>query len=73
LVAFQHCADVNCVSQWSKSNGVDYDYLVVTIPPKEDESSFGNSLRSLALSTLNSASYKLVYESGNALVFEMKK
>jgi hypothetical protein len=73
LVAFQHCADANCVSQWSKSNSVDYDYLIVTIPPKEDKSTFGNSLRSLAISTGNSSSYKLVYESGNALVFELKK
>jgi len=73
LVAFQHCADVNCVSQWSKSNNVDYDYLIVTIPPKEDESAFGNSLRSLALSIRNSVSYELVYESESALVFEVKK
>ena len=34
LVAFQHCADMDCVSQWSESNNVDYDYLIVTIPPE---------------------------------------
>jgi hypothetical protein len=73
LVDFQHCADVKCVSQWSTSNGVDYDYLIVTIPPKQDESEFGRLLRSLALSTRSSASYVLVYESENALVFEIKK
>jgi hypothetical protein len=73
LVAFQHCADVDCASQWSESNGVDYDYLVVTIPPKDDESEFGKSLRSLALSARSSASHVLVYESENALVFEVKK
>jgi hypothetical protein len=73
LVAFQHCADVDCVGRWSKSNSVDYDYLIVTIPSKEDESAFGNSLRVLAVSTRNSVSYELVYESGNALVFEVKK
>jgi hypothetical protein len=73
LVAFQHCADVDCVSRWSKSNSVDYDYLIVTIPPKDDESNFGKSLRNLALSTRSSASYTLVYESKNALVFAVKK
>ena len=67
LVAFQHCADVSCVSQWSESNSVDYDYLIVTIPPKDDESEFGKSLRSLALSTRSSDSHVLVYESENAL------
>jgi hypothetical protein len=73
LVAFQHCADVSCVSQWSESNDVDYDYFLVTIPPLEDESEFGKSLRSLALSTRTSNLYDLVYESENALVFELKK
>ncbi len=73
LVAFQHCADVNCVSLWSKNNNVDYDYLLVTIPLKEDKSGFGKSLRSLALSTRSSNLYDLVYESENALVFELKK
>jgi hypothetical protein len=57
---------------WSTSNGVDYDYLIVTIPPKEDESEFGNYLRSLALSVRNSDSHLLVYESKIALVFEVK-
>ncbi len=73
LVAFQHCADMACVNQWSTNNNVDYDYLIVTIPPKSDESEFGKSLRSLALSTRNSVSYVLVYQSENALVFEVKK
>ena len=73
LVAFQHCSDVDCVSQWSKNNNVDYDYLIVTIPSKEDESAFGNSLRSLASSTRNSSSYRMAYQSENALVFEVKK
>jgi hypothetical protein len=73
LVAFQHCADVICVSQWSRSNSVGYDYLIVTIPPKDDESEFGKSLRSLALSSRSSALYTLVYESKTALVLEVKK
>ncbi len=73
LVTFQHCADVDCVSQWSAANRVDYDYLIVTIPPKEDESEFGDSLHSLALSTRSSALHVLVYESETALVFEAHK
>jgi len=73
LVAFQHCADADCVSLWSKSNKVNYDYLLVTIPLKEDKSSFGKSLRNLALSTRSSNLYVLAYESENALVFELKK
>jgi hypothetical protein len=73
LKDFQHCADMACVSQWSGNNSVDYDYLVVMIPSKDDESEFGETLRSLALSTRSSASHVLVYESENALVFEVKK
>ncbi len=72
LVEFQHCADLDCVISWSAANSVDYDYLLVTIPPEEDNSEFGDSLRSLALSTRASDSFDLVYESEVALVFEKK-
>jgi hypothetical protein len=72
-VAFQHCSNVDCISQWSASNNVSYDYLIVTVPQKEDESEFGKSLRSLALSTRTSDLYYLVYESKTALVFEAMK
>lgn len=73
LIAFQHCADVNCVSEWCARNGVGYDYLIVTIPPVNDKSELANSLRSLAVSTRSSALYLLAHESENALVFELKK
>jgi hypothetical protein len=73
LVEFQHCADLNCVTLWSAANSVDYDYLIVTVPLKEDKSEFGNSLRSLALSIRASDSHVLVHESETALVFEVKK
>jgi hypothetical protein len=73
LVSFQHCADLDCVSQWSAANNVDYDYLIVTIPPKEDKSEFGNSLRRLALSARASDALDLVYDSETALVFEARK
>lgn len=73
LIAFQHCADVNCVGEWSVRNAVAYDYLIVTIPSENDNSELVNSLRSLAVSTRSSDSYILVNESANALVFELKK
>lgn len=73
LIAFQHCAHLNCVSKWSARNSVDYDYLIVTIPPESDESDLAVSLRSLAVSTRSSALHLLVYESENALVFELSK
>jgi hypothetical protein len=73
LVAFQHCSNIDCVNQWSKSNSVNYDYLIVTIPSKDDESEFGKSLRSLALSARDSDSLTLAYQSKSALVFEKKK
>jgi hypothetical protein len=73
LAEFQRCADIDCVGTWSTVNSMDYDYLLVTIPPKEDESEFGDSLRSLALSTRASDSLELVYESKIALVFKVSK
>ena len=72
LVEFQHCADMDCVTSWSATNSVDYDYLIVTIPPKEDKSDFAGYLRNLALSARASDSLALVYESKIALVFEKK-
>ncbi len=56
-----------------RSNGVDYDYLIVTIPPENDKSELANSLRSLAVSARSSALHLLVYESESALVFELRK
>ena len=73
LIEFQHCADVNCVSVWSARNHIEYDYLIVTIPSENDNSEMVNSLRSLGLSARTSALHLLVYESGNALVFELAK
>ncbi len=73
LIAFQHCADVSCVSTWSSRNGVDYDYLIVMIPADVDKRELALSLRSLAVSIRSSDMYALVYESEHALVFELKK
>jgi len=73
LTYFQHCADVSCVSEWSVRNGVDYDYLIVTIPPGDDKSDLAVSLQSLAVSARSSALYLLVYESESEMVFELKK
>lgn len=71
LSAFQHCPDVDCVDDWSARNGVNYDYLIVSIPSLEDESDLADSLRSLAVSARASSSYVLGYESETSLVFEL--
>ena len=73
LIEFQHCADVNCVSEWSERNDIEHDYLIVTIPSEKDNSKMVNSLRGLGVSTRASALYLLVYESDNALIFEVEK
>lgn len=73
LERFQKCPDLDCVSAWSAANTVDYDYLIVTIPPKEDKSKFANYLRSLAISVRTSDSLELMYESEIALVFKISK
>jgi len=73
LVEFQRCADLACVTAWSAANGVDYDFLLVTVPPKEDKSREGAALRSLALSVRASAVHELVFESQTALVFKFVK
>jgi hypothetical protein len=72
LVEFQHCADLDCVTAWSAANSVDYDYLIVTIPPKEDKSEFADYLRSLAASARDSDLLALAYESKSALVFAVR-
>jgi hypothetical protein len=73
LTAFQYCADINCVSEWSARNRVEYDYLVVTIPSKDEKGKLADTLRGLAVSARGSDSYSLVYETKNALVFEVTK
>jgi len=73
LIEFQHCADVNCVSEWSVRNHIEYDYLIVTIPSENDNSEMVNSLRGLGISTRASALHLLVYESENVLVFMVEK
>lgn len=70
LAEFQRCADLGCVTSWSAANGVDYNYLLVTIPPKEDESEFAGYLRSLALSARASGGHTLVFETQTALIFK---
>ncbi|HMZ44676.1 MAG TPA: hypothetical protein PLD33_15690 [Anaerolineales bacterium] len=73
LVAFQHCADLNCVTNWSGKNKINYDYLLVTVPASEDKSILADSLRNLALSAKASPSYTVVYESDSTLIFEFHR
>jgi hypothetical protein len=73
LTAFQHCADVACVDEWSTRNSVTYDYLIVMIPDETDEQGLAVSLRSLGESVRSSGEHSLIYESELALVFKLKK
>lgn len=70
LIAFQHCENAECVSEWSAHNGVDYDYLVVLMPAEADEN---EALKNLGVSVKDSEEHTLVYESGHAYIFELKK
>jgi hypothetical protein len=51
-------------------NGVEYDYLVVLIPDEADEN---EALKNLGGSVKDSDAYTMVYESGHAYIFELKK
>lgn len=73
LIAFQHCADVDCVHAWAAHNNVEYDYLIVLIPDEGDASGLADSLRNLGGSVRNSGFHGLVYESAHAMVFALKK
>ncbi|MBC7878265.1 MAG: glycosyltransferase family 39 protein [Anaerolineales bacterium] len=73
LQAFQKCADVNCVNEWAVTNNVDYDYLTVLIPNKNDSSELTDSLKNFGVSMRSSALHLLVYESEHALVFKLNK
>ena len=73
LTAFQHCADVSCVNDWSARNSVNYDYLVVMIPSENETGAIMNSLRGLADSTRASDPHLLMYESESALIFNLEK
>ncbi|NJN80321.1 MAG: hypothetical protein HC797_07535 [Anaerolineales bacterium] len=71
LTVFQKCADVVCVNQWVVQNNVEYDYLIILIPTKDDTSELVDSLRSLGASVRTSALHILIFESEHALVFEL--
>lgn len=73
VIAFQYCADITCVQTWSVRNDVDYDYLIVLIPPERDKHELANSLRSLGASVRSSTLYAMVYASESAFVFELNK
>lgn len=70
LIAFQRCEDVDCINAWSTRNGVEYEYLVVLIPDEADEN---EALKNLGVSVMDSDAYTMVYESGHAYIFELKK
>jgi hypothetical protein len=73
LIAFQYCADITCVQTWSARNDVDYDYLILLVPPADDRGELANSLRSLGVSARRSGFHVLKYESERVLVLEVNK
>lgn len=73
LIAFQHCADADCVNAWAAQNNVEYDYLIVLIPDESDASVLAGSLRNLGGSVRSSGFHALLYESDRAMVFARKK
>ena len=73
LVAFQKCPAAACLTEWSRRNQVEYDYLIVIIPEEAAADELSNSLRSLGRSVRGSDSYTLVFENDHGLIFEFIK
>jgi hypothetical protein len=70
LVALQHCADVRCIAAWEEHTGLDFQYLLIKVLPETSSSPLRESLKLLMNSVRNSGQFKIVYESGNAVIFE---
>lgn len=70
VIAFQHCAEIRCVQEWAHRNAVEYDYLVVLVPPAEDAREPALRLRSLAASARTSTSHVILHETKGALILQ---
>lgn len=67
---FQACADADCIHAWAASNKVNFEYVVVALPSVGARNTMADLLRGMAESLHGSDEYRLLYESGNALVFQ---
>ena len=70
LVALQHCSNFECVADFGEQNGLRHQYLLITILPDESAPPLQGSLELLLVSVRNSNQYEVIYESGNAIIFE---
>ncbi|MGD8405262.1 MAG: glycosyltransferase family 39 protein [Anaerolineales bacterium] len=70
LVAMQHCSSVECVSDLGRRNGLEYQYLLIKKLPEGNASPLRGSLTLFLDSVRNSGNYKIIYETGNVIIFE---
>ena len=70
LVALQHCAEIDCVEAWGERTGLEYQYMVIKKLPEGSSSQLRGSLALLLDSVRNSSDYEIVYETGDAAIFE---
>jgi hypothetical protein len=70
LVSLQHCADVTCIEAWGERTGLAHDYLLIKVFPEGSNSPLGASLNLLLDSVRSSQEYDVLYETGNAVIFE---
>lgn len=71
---FQACADADCIHAWASANRLNFEYLVVALPSESARNTTMADLpRGMAESLRGSDEYRLLYESGDALVFQHRK
>lgn len=69
LALLQTCADLTCVDDWSARTSLRYDYLWVSKFPPNDQSESARAAHSLLAELESSSRYRLVHESGSAVIF----
>lgn len=69
LVALQHCANVGCIEAWGERTDLSHQYLLIKVLPEGSSSLLRASLALLLESARDSGRYKVVYETGNAVIF----
>jgi hypothetical protein len=69
LTSLQQCADLACVDAWTVRTGLRYAYLWVGKFPADDQSEAARAAHSLLAELESSGRYRLVHESGSAVIF----
>jgi len=70
LVSLQHCTDTNCISTWRERTGLEHQYIIII---RESSSPLRASLVMLLSSVQESSGYEMIYDSGNAVIFNQKE